>query len=168
LLADAGYPGGRGFPAFTILVFGTPVSHAHFPLLCSHWSSVLGIQVRTEFVTSEGFVARMRSDPPLMARTAWLADFPDPDNFLRLGLGYYGDVNWNPEYAQLVEEARCATDPRHRMALYARADRILIEQAAIIPLVYGRIDLLVKPWVRSFPLSPVCTWFWKDVVIDPE
>ncbi len=41
-----------------------------------------------------------------------------------------------------------------------------MQEAAVMPLVYGRIDLLLKPWVRKFPLSPVRFWFWKDVVIE--
>jgi len=87
---------------------------------------------------------------------------------LRVGLSYDGDVHWNDEYAELVEAAGRSTDQRARLALYERADRLLMQEAAVMPLVYGRIDLLLKPWVRQFPISPVRFWFWKDVVMEEE
>ena len=37
-----------------------------------------------------------------------------------------------------------------------------------MPLTYGRLHLLVKPWVKKFPLSAVKAWFWKDVVVEPH
>jgi ABC-type oligopeptide transport system substrate-binding subunit len=54
------------------------------------------------------------------------------------------------------------------MRLYQKVDRVLIEEAAIIPLVYDRRHLLVKPWVRKYPTSPIGTSFWKDVIIEPH
>ena len=38
----------------------------------------------------------------------------------------------------------------------------------IMPLIYGRWHLLVKPWVRKFPTSAIKLWFWKDVIIEPH
>jgi hypothetical protein len=54
------------------------------------------------------------------------------------------------------------------MKLYRQADKILVEHAVIIPLTYGRLHLLVKPWVRKLPMSPVKAWFWNDVILDPH
>jgi hypothetical protein len=45
---------------------------------------------------------------------------------------------------------------------------MLIEEAPIIPITHGRTQLLVKPWISSFPTSPGKWWFWKDVVIEPH
>jgi ABC-type oligopeptide transport system substrate-binding subunit len=111
---------------------------------------------------------RMKESPPDLARGAWLADYPDPDSFLRVGLTYYGDVPWNDEFTKLVESAGRSTDQQARLALYQRAELLLMNEAAIMPLIYGRIDLLLKPWVRKFPISPVRFWFWKEVVMEEE
>ena len=76
------------------------------------------------------------------------------------------ETGWrNETYDRLVEEARRLTDQGERMKLYGQADRILVEEAAIIPLYYGREHWLVKPWVSKYPLSP-SRRFWKDVVIE--
>jgi ABC-type transport system substrate-binding protein len=168
LLAEAGYPGGRGFPKVELLLLTAMGELPHIEYLRTQWREVLGIEVQSVMLSADEFDRRMRESPPDLARNAWLADYPDPDSFLRVGLSYDGDVHWNDEYAELVEAAGRSTDQRARLALYERADRLLMQEAAVMPLVYGRIDLLLKPWVRQFPISPVRFWFWKDVVMEEE
>ncbi len=168
LLAEAGYSGGRGFPKVEMVVPTAVGELPHFEYLKAQWREILGIDVTLVSVGQPESNRRLRESPPDLARFAWLADYPDPDSFLRVGLSYYGDVRWNDEYAGLVEAAGRSTDQGERLALYAWADRLLMQEAAVMPLVYGRVDLLLKPWVRKFPLSPVRFWFWKDVVIDDE
>ncbi|MGA9349812.1 MAG: hypothetical protein WBW48_13540 [Anaerolineae bacterium] len=98
----------------------------------------------------------------------WSADYLDPDNFLRVS-EWRSTGRWqNEAYDGLVEGARRVMDQRERMRMYQQADRILVEEAPILPLVYPRFQLLVKPWVRKYPTSPMKTWFWKDVIIEPH
>ena len=98
----------------------------------------------------------------------WTADYPDPDDFLRVcDARHY--AGWqNATYEELVEAARRVTDQTKRMQLYSQADRILVEQAAIIPVGYGRWHFLVKPWVRKYPTTPgsKCVSL-KNVIIEP-
>ena len=97
-----------------------------------------------------------------------MADFPDPDNFLRLG-SFRNNSGWqNEAYERLIQQAREMMDQEGRMALYRQAEQILVEEAPIIPLLDGRLSMLIKPWVRRFPTSPVKWWHWKDVVIEPH
>ena len=110
----------------------------------------------------------MQRDPPDLHALGWVADYPDPDNFLRVGFATIPTGWRNEEYANLVEKARRLTDQRQRMSLYCQADRILVEEAPVVPLFYNRVALLIKPWVRKFPLSTRGGWRWKDVVIDPH
>jgi ABC-type oligopeptide transport system substrate-binding subunit len=67
-----------------------------------------------------------------------------------------------------MKEARRIADPEERMRLYGQADRVLVEEAAILPLTYDRLHLLVKPWVTKFPMAQNWLWFLKDVVIEPH
>jgi ABC-type transport system substrate-binding protein len=81
----------------------------------------------------------------------------------------WGGAWWQIEaYDRLVEEARRVTDQGERMRLYGQADKILVEEAAIVPLFYDRIHRLNKPWVRKYPISPIFSFFWKDVIIEPH
>jgi ABC-type oligopeptide transport system substrate-binding subunit len=55
-----------------------------------------------------------------------------------------------------------------RLELYRQADRLLIEEAPVVPLTYERRHLLVKPWVSHYPTSAIQSAFWKDAVIEPH
>jgi ABC-type oligopeptide transport system substrate-binding subunit len=59
-------------------------------------------------------------------------------------------------------------DPEERMKLYRQADRILIQEAVIMPTHYAIASVLVKPWVRKPPAMQFGLWLWKDVVIQPH
>ena len=74
---------------------------------------------------------------------------------------------WKDErFDELVEKARRVMDQEERLGLYAQADKILIEAAAIIPLTYSWSHTLVKPWVRKFPALALNQWLWKYIVIE--
>jgi hypothetical protein len=54
------------------------------------------------------------------------------------------------------------------MALYLNMEAEVIREVVNVPLLYARLHLLLQPWVRKYPVSPLKWWFWKDVVIDPH
>jgi ABC-type oligopeptide transport system substrate-binding subunit len=111
----------------------------------------------------------MKDAPPPISHAGWVMDYPDPDNILRIGVQAYGKkLRFDASFLQLVEEAGMSTRPEQRMAMYQKADRILVDQAAVMPLVYGRNHVLIKPWVKRYPASPVRFDFWKDVILEPH
>ncbi|MBL7199753.1 MAG: hypothetical protein ISS56_06355 [Anaerolineae bacterium] len=59
-------------------------------------------------------------------------------------------------------------DQGERLAMYRQAEQILVDEAPILPLLYWRWNLLVKPWVVKYPTAPTGVCFWKDVVIEPH
>ena len=61
----------------------------------------------------------------------------------------------SPVYKGLIERAASATSQGERLELYRQADRMIVEEAVVMPLAYGRRNVLVKPWVARYPLSPV-------------
>jgi ABC-type transport system substrate-binding protein len=67
-----------------------------------------------------------------------------------------------------VEDAQRALDQVERMKLYGQADKILVEEAPILPLTYARFHVLVKPWVRKYLTPPLRWWFWKDIILEPH
>jgi ABC-type oligopeptide transport system substrate-binding subunit/class 3 adenylate cyclase/tetratricopeptide (TPR) repeat protein len=166
LLAEAGYPGGRGFPIVDALAFhGTEPAVEY---LQAQWRESLGVEIPWESMEWSLFLDRLDREPPHTWLTGWAADYPDPDNFLRVShvRRYTG---WqNEAYDRLVEEAQRVTDQGKRMKLYEQADRILIEEAAVMPLFYSRWHLLVKPWVRNYISSVTGKWLWKDIIIEPH
>ena len=95
-----------------------------------------------------------------------MPDYPDPDTCLRASPLRHRTHWWDETYERLVERARRILDQGERLELYAQADRILIETAAIMPLTYMWSHVLVKPWVRKFPASAPNQWLWKDIIIE--
>ena len=92
-----------------------------------------------------------------------------PDSFLRVGVGTVRrSTSWqNEPFDGLVEQARRVTDQKERMALYNRADKLLMEEAPIMPLFYWRQHYLLKPWV-SLSISALGKWLMKDGILEPH
>jgi oligopeptide transport system substrate-binding protein len=164
LLAEAGYPGGRGFPIVDALV----ALHRVGEYLQTQWRENLGLEITWKAMEVGAFLSRLDRDPPNLLLFAWGADYPDPDNFLRV-CSARSRARWqNRVYERLVEEAWHITDQEERLTMYQEADRILVEEAAIMPILYQRLHLLVKPWVSKHPTSAIRVQFWKDVIIQPH
>ena len=165
LLAAAGYLGGKGFLEVDL------VTNLALQGVCEHlgtqWQEHLGVEIRWRVVElSESYRILAEEAPPLFIG-GWAADYPDPDNFLRVAL--QSATAWWPEgYSQLVERARRSNDQRERIDLYAQAEWLLVEDAPLLPLVYSRTHLLLKPWVKRYPISALGEFFWKDVLIEPH
>ena len=164
LLAEAGYPGGRGFPVVDSLTRRESQSE----YLQAQWRENLKVEITWEAIGLGMLVYGLNREPPHMFLVVWSADYPDPDSFLRVSPVQHWTRWQNEAFDVLVEEARRATDQGERMKLYQQADQILVEEAAIMPLTYGRGHLLVKPWVRNYAISATGKRFWKDIIIEPH
>jgi oligopeptide transport system substrate-binding protein len=168
LLAEAGYPGGRGFPAVEALAFGA--SNAYNEYVEAQWRENLGVDIIWEFVDWATLLDRLDREPPHLFGLGEGAYYPDPDSVLRASSVRHHTRWQNPTYDGLVEKAKRIPDQAERIKLYAQADRILVQEAVILPLTYGRHHRLVKPWVTRFPTSAMndILLFSKDVTIEPH
>jgi ABC-type oligopeptide transport system substrate-binding subunit/predicted ATPase len=166
LMAEAGYPDGRGFPAVECLrrsIF----DDVDCDFLRAGWREILGVELEWDVIEWGQFLDRLDQRPPHVYRVGWAIDYPDPDNTLRLSR-HKPWSGWEDErYIGLVERARRTTNQPERMRLYQQADQILMGEAPIVPILYGRIHWLVKPWTR-YSVSPISWTSWKDAVIEPH
>lgn len=154
LLAEAGYPQGKGFPPVTVVFNTDPVNTLIAENIQAQWKRNLGVAVTLDNQEWKVFLKRLKTDPPQIFRLGWGADYPDPDNFMALFTATSGNNNttWvNPRYDELIARAASERDPARRRALYDEAQRILTEQdVPIMPLFVSVQNLLVKPFVRGF------------------
>jgi oligopeptide transport system substrate-binding protein len=166
LLAEAGYPDGRGFPILNLLNPHKRGPHGEY--LQAQWRENLRIEIGHETMDWRTFYHRLNRERQHIFCLGKPPNYPDPDDFLRVSFVRRRSGWQNETYDRLVEEARRITDQGVRMAMYQEADRILVEEAVIMPLAYAHWKLLVKPWVKRYPISTTKFWFWKDVIIDPH
>jgi ABC-type oligopeptide transport system substrate-binding subunit/class 3 adenylate cyclase len=165
LLAAAGYPGGADFP--TINAWAWPGMAPVCTELSRQWQEQLGVTIVWQYHDWSAFT-RLGSDGhyPDLFPLGLVVAYPDPDDLLRLQRGGAIPAWHCTAYDSLLATAGRTLDHQQRVELYRQADHLLCADAPIIPLLYERLHLLIKPWVRNFPTSAVKWSFWKDVVID--
>jgi oligopeptide transport system substrate-binding protein len=167
LLTEAGYPDGRDFPTIHCLA-PTQVDSIKEYLL-AQWQDNLGVEIEWDSMEWSEYLERIHSgEIPDMCWYGWGADYPDPDSFLCGGLTMGMEMWQNERFNILIEKARRITDQKERMKLYKQADKILVEEAAVMPLNYGRWHIFVKPWVSKWTTSGINIYVWKDVIIEPH
>lgn len=161
LMAKAGYPNGNGFPTVDLLVNGLEGSGTHKLAKAVAFSlkQNLGVNINVKLVSIEEREEAIRNDKAIFWRSGWVADYPDPENFLNL---FYGgnmdnnDVNvnpfkyQNPEFDALFEKALAETDEEKRMELLAECDQMIIDDAVVMPLLTDDFVTMVNLKVRKF------------------
>lgn len=157
LLAEAGYPDGKGFPAHTFMFDTRDDNKMIAERLQAQWQKVLGVSLSAQNEEWKVYLGRLRSEAPAIFRHGWGADFPDPDNFMNMFASYSGNnfTHWkNARYDALVEKAAGEAVPAKRVALYDQAQRLLTEEEAVIaPLFIESINLLVSPKVKGLRID---------------
>jgi oligopeptide transport system substrate-binding protein len=167
LLAEAGYPGGRGLPELELAGAGTGQFSWTREFLKLQWRESLG--VITEWKAVDWTTVRDEEWRwPHIYQGGWVTEIPDPDYALALSPTHFDVLQFDSRYDDLVEEARGVMDQERRLSIYQQADRIQIEDAIMAPLLYGRTHILVKPWICGYAVYPSGIVHWKDVVIEPH
>jgi oligopeptide transport system substrate-binding protein len=162
LLAQAGYPNGQNFPSFELCWVRPSSLHEY---LRSQWKEVLNLDVKITMLDWEK-IFKGRSSRS-MNFIGWDADYPDPDVYLRTFVRKHA-LHWqNQEYDRLLEQAQQSINQKDRIRFYKQADKILIEDAVIMPLTYPRSHRLFKPWVK-IPAEVLQLRHWKNIIIEPQ
>ena len=137
LLAEAGYPAGAGFPAVTLITWGSGYDAGVIAQLREN----LGVEVGFEVMDSDEYITRLYSDPPAMWALSWVADYPAPNDFLGVLLAS-GETNnygrWSDAaFDDAIGRALATEDPATARAAFDAAERIVRDEAPVIPVVYG-------------------------------
>lgn len=156
LLAEAGFPDGRGFPQLEFL-FNTSESHRKIAeAMQDRWRSVLGIHVQLANVEWRTYLQRRSSGDFQLARAVWIGDYPDPATFLDLWESG-NPQNWvgwhNAAYDEWLQIARSAPDAAARARAFAEAEALLIAEQAVIPLYFYVSAFLIRPEVHNWPAN---------------
>ncbi len=140
LLAEAGYPGGRGFPPVTYL-YNTSEAHRQIAVvLQQQWKKVLGVTVHLRNMEWKVFMATTRRGDYQIARGGWIGDYLDPNTFLEIwtrGNGNNRTGFASSRYDRLLDEANRQLDPVKRMEMLRECEAIVTrEECIILPIYY--------------------------------
>ena len=156
LLAEAGYPGGRGLPPVQIL-YNTNEGHKQIAeVIQQMWKTRLGVEA--ELVNEEWkvYLQTARSGNYQIARAGWIASYSDPLPFLDIWETGNGEneTGWsNAEYDRLLHQSMAARSEAERYGYYRKMDAILVDECPVIPIYF---------YTRAYLLSQRVTGFWPN------
>ena len=141
LLAEAGFPEGKGFPTdFEYLFNSSEVNKNIAVELQRMWHETLGIQVKLRQAENKVYLAAQSALDYHVTRSSWIGDYNDPNTFLDMFMTQNGNnrTGWsNAGYDRLIRLANATTDPPKRNALFREAETILIaDELPIFPLFF--------------------------------
>lgn len=171
LLAEAGFPGGRGFPKLEIL-YNTHESHqAIAELIQAQWKRTLGIDVRLQNQDWARYLASRRQGEFWISRAGWIADYLDPNTFLEMMTSKNPNNHgrWShPDYDRLIAQAQVEPDETRRFALFRSAEEILLTEMPIMPLYFAVSRAMVKPYVRGYYQNVLDIHPLKNIWVDQD
>jgi len=153
LLAEAGYPDGKGIPPIDFL-YNTNENHRSIAeAIQSMWRTNLGIDITLHNQEWKVYLDAQHSQNYQMQRSGWIADYVDPHVFLEIWTSGNGnnDTLWsNPEYDRLFQAALAAKDDTERYEIYQNMDAILVDECPIIPIYHYERVFAMSPKVKGF------------------
>lgn len=179
LMGEAGYPDGKGFPPVTIqLNAGGGRNKEVAEAMQAMLSSGLGIKVAIKILEWPQHLELLEMGKAPLFRLGWIADYPDPENFLNLfysatipatGPSSINSTRYrNRAFDSLFALALVTQDDAQRLALYAQAEQIAVDDAPML-FIFNDMDYrLVQPWVKGYSSNPMDrrdfkgTWFSVD------
>ncbi|HWA10123.1 MAG TPA: peptide ABC transporter substrate-binding protein [Opitutaceae bacterium] len=168
LLAEAGYPGGRGLPPFELLF----ISENHRLIaeaVQEMWRKELGVQLRLGSEEFKTLLEQRRTGQYQILFSDWVGDYPDPSTFLDVWRSDSGNnhTGWaNADYDSLLRSASLTTDSAARNALFQKAEALLLAAAPIAPLYYNTHIFLLQPSVHGWHPTLLDHHPYKDVWLE--
>ncbi len=152
LLEEAGFPEGKGLPVIKLY---TVAIYADMGDFIAKQLGECGIPVQVEVIQKSLLLEMTSQSNAAFFRGSWIADYPDAENYLSV---FYSKnpapPNYtryaNPAFDVVFEKAIAETNDSIRYRLYQEADRMIIEDAPVVPLWYDKAVHLVQPTISGF------------------
>ena len=153
LLEEAGF--GPDNPLEVEISYNTSENHKNVATAIADMWKPLGVEVTLSNTDTATHYAGLRDGADFdVARAGWIGDYNDPQNFLFLyeadNLGFNYSRYGNPEYDALLDEAAAETDLAKRAEILQRAERMLLDDVGVIPLLYYTSQSLVSPKLKGW------------------
>jgi oligopeptide transport system substrate-binding protein len=173
LIAESSYGDVSRLPPITITTLGWGGSISReLEAVVHQWRQNLGVEVTVRQLEPERFLYHLSEEADEMFYSGWIADYPHPQDFLDILFHSGTDNNYgryrNTEFDALLEAAGVETDRETSLGLYQQAEQLMVDDAACIPLAFGRNYILIKPYVKSYELNPMGFAMLNEVSVEPH
>jgi oligopeptide transport system substrate-binding protein len=164
-MAKAGFPNGKGFPEISLQINpgGGDRNVQIAEVVQKMLSDNLGINIKVEQMQFAQLLENVETSKSIFWRYQWIADYPDPENFLNLLYGSHvpekiSDKSYinsgryqNQKFDSLFDVALREVDQEKRFDLYTQVDQIAVDDAANMPIFYDENTRLLQVHVKNFP-----------------
>jgi oligopeptide transport system substrate-binding protein len=167
LLAEAGYPNGKGMPEVTL---STSTTYKDLIEFVQGELSSLGMKVKVDVTPSSSLRELMSKNEVNFFRGSWIADYPDAENYLSVfysknkvpyGPNYTG--YFNKEFDRLFIASYYETNAEKRYALNQQMDNMVMENASVVPVFYDQSVTLLQNNISGYNINPLSWMILKRV-----
>jgi peptide/nickel transport system substrate-binding protein/oligopeptide transport system substrate-binding protein len=162
LLADAGYPEGRGLPTITISIPSPVESDVVAEAMLTSWESNLAVDVQAEVIPYPDYFDFVEDERFMVSTVSWIGDFADPLTFLDMwttGSNLNNSGYSDQEYDEIIRRASGMTGDERYEEL-SRAEARLLADGVVLPISHS-------PSVNIINLGLVDGWFANPLDIHP-
>jgi len=165
LMAEAGFPGGKGFPVVEYLYNTNDAHRAIGEALQNMWRTALGVNVTLGNQEWNVFLDTRKKGNYSIARDGWIGDYNDPINFLDMFLTGGGNNNSqyaNREFDDLIAKAKGTAVQADRMRFMHQAEDLLVgRDMAVAPIYFYTNSYMISPRVKAF-YTPLGYYFFTN------
>lgn len=167
LLAEAGFPNGRGMPVITLNTSNTYKDLIEF---VQGELSEIGIRVRVDVSPSASLRDLISKNEVNFFRGSWIADYPDGEIYLAMfysknkvpnGPNY--TAYYNDDFDKLFEQSYYETDKQKRYKMYHQMDNMIMEYANIVPIYYDQSVVMTQNNISGYVINPLSWMILKTV-----
>lgn len=156
LLADAGYPEGKGFPKVELMVNDNEGHIKIASAILEMWKTNLGItNVSVKTMEWGSYLKARKSGDFQIARAGWGADYLDAMTFVDLyttqNIGGNNDTFWsNPEFDKAIKDTNNEGDTTKRFALMHKAEKLMMDDQILLPIYYYTNPYYAKSYLKGY------------------
>lgn len=167
LLAEAGFPNGKGMPEVTL---STSTTYRDLIEFVQGELNTIGIKVKVDVSPNASLRDMMAKNEVNFFRGSWIADYPDAENYLSVfysknrvpfGPNYTG--YFNDEFDKLFEQSYYESDPKKRYELYYKMDNMVMQYSSVVPLLYDQSVVMLQNNISGYPTNALSLMILKRV-----
>jgi oligopeptide transport system substrate-binding protein len=180
LMIEAGYPNGKGFPDAVLQINSGGDRNIQIAESIQNMLKEIGVNMKLNIMQFAQHLDNIDAGRADFFRLGWIADYPDPENFLNLcygknvpkdpkGISPINSTRFqDPKYDELYEKAIATIDQNERYALYYQAEQIAVSQAPMMLIFYEEDYRLIQPYVKDFPLDAMHRVNFRHLWLDKK